>query len=131
MSESSLFCCGSIEPYRPAYLQHQSKFTKFMAWAAYPKTCIDGEKDKVDLDDLKPQFVIQLVRQVNYGAIEWKKFFAATPSQDGTSHDFVEVSEADLIRANFQKLNSSVLLPNPPIMVKCHATSANTLYLQI
>ncbi|KAL8387092.1 hypothetical protein RB595_010163 [Gaeumannomyces hyphopodioides] len=108
MSDSPLLCCGSIKPYRPMYLLHQSKFTNFMAWATYPKACpaASGEADKVDLDELKPPFVIQLVRQVNYGPMESKRFFASLGHQEGKGQEFVEVSENDLIQANFQKLNS-------------------------
>jgi len=114
MSDSALFCCGSVKPYRPAYLQHQAKFTSFMAWAAYPRVSAPGnaETDQVDLNGLKTPFVVQLVRQVNYGPIESKRFFASPAGgQEEGAQEFVEVSEEDLLRANFQKLNSSVPAP--------------------
>ncbi|KAK8055651.1 hypothetical protein PG993_000878 [Apiospora rasikravindrae] len=50
-----------------------------------------------------PPFAVQLVRQVNYGPLESKRYFA--PSSASLS-EFVEVAEDDLIQANFQKLNS-------------------------
>ncbi|TPX14569.1 uncharacterized protein E0L32_005261 [Thyridium curvatum] len=96
---STLFCCGEIRPYRPQYLQHEAKFTRFMAWAAYPKD-VTSEKAEVNLAELNPSFAVQLVRQVNYGALESKRYFI--PHDDG----FMEISENDLIQANFQKLNS-------------------------
>ncbi|KAI8416622.1 hypothetical protein FOFC_02935, partial [Fusarium oxysporum] len=45
----------------------------------------------------------QLVRQVNYGPLESKRYFIPT---DGTESDFVEVIENDLIQAKFQKVNT-------------------------
>ncbi|KAK8088429.1 MFS multidrug transporter [Apiospora hydei] len=50
-----------------------------------------------------PPFAIQLVRQVNYGSLESKRYFAPTSASPS---EFVEVAEDDLIQANFQKLNS-------------------------
>ncbi|SPO05484.1 uncharacterized protein DNG_08171 [Cephalotrichum gorgonifer] len=101
---SSLLCCASTEAYRPQYLQHQAKFTAFMDWAQFPKACAtkDGGGQETDLEALGTPYIVQLVRQVNYGPLESKRYFA---SVKGTS-DFIEVTEDDLIRANFQKLNS-------------------------
>ena len=116
MSESPIFCCESVKPYRPAHLLHEAKFTSFMEWAKFPRTSERAtvEGGKVDLVELKPPYVIQLVRQINYGAIEAKRFFVPVGVQDGQVQDFSEVSEEDLIRANFQKLNSSVSISTPP-----------------
>ncbi|KAJ9144229.1 hypothetical protein NKR23_g6238 [Pleurostoma richardsiae] len=50
-----------------------------------------------------PPFAVQLVRQVNYGPLESKRYFIPT---EGEENEFVEVVEDELIRANFQKLNS-------------------------
>ncbi|KAI1635291.1 hypothetical protein F4809DRAFT_614630 [Biscogniauxia mediterranea] len=99
---SVLFCCDSIKPYRPQYISHEEKFTTFMKWASYPKE-VPPNEDKVSLDELKTPFVIQLVRQVNYGSLESRRYFARVKDQD---EDFVEVDEDALIQANFQKLNS-------------------------
>jgi len=103
---SSIFCCNSIKPYRPARLLHEDKFTAFAAWAEFPKesspSTTDGDK-KIDLVALKPPYAIQLVRQVNYGPLESKRYFI--PQEDGDDR-FVEVTEDDLIQANFKKLNS-------------------------
>jgi hypothetical protein len=101
---SSIFCCESAKPYRPQYLEHQAKFTTFLAWARFPRTAApsSGGDQKVDLIELKAPFAIQLVRQVNYGPLESKRYFIPV---DGTD-EFIEVVEGDLIEANFQKLNS-------------------------
>ncbi|KAI1491210.1 hypothetical protein F5X96DRAFT_668928 [Biscogniauxia mediterranea] len=99
---SVLFCCDSIKPYRPQYISHEGKFTTFMKWASYPKE-VPPREDKVSLDELKTPFVIQLVRQVNYGSLESRRYFARVEDQD---EDFVEVDEDALIQANFQKLNA-------------------------
>lgn len=98
---SALFCCSSIQGYRPQRLQHEDKFTKFMAWANFPTTS-SPSCEGTDLNALSTPFVVQLVRQVNYGPLESKRYFAFVSGSEG----FVEVVEDDLIRANFQKLNS-------------------------
>jgi hypothetical protein len=68
-----------------------------MSWGR--DNCAPAQKTDEDLD--KAQYVIQLVRQVNYGPIEFKRYFAR---MEGTA--FVEVSERDLIAGNFKKLNT-------------------------
>lgn len=101
---STLFCCDHARPYRPQTLQHEAKFRRFLAWAKFPKSSTKAEDSAaVDLVKLGSPFVIQLVRQVNYGPLESKRYFA---SVEGQSEDFLEVDEKDLIQANFQKLNS-------------------------
>ena len=105
---STLFCCASAAGYRPQYLQHQQKFTTFINWASFPRAASPkGDGEATDLSILGTPYVVQLVRQVNYGPLESKRYFAFCNS----SNNFVEVVEDDLIRANFQKLNSYVPLP--------------------
>jgi hypothetical protein len=53
---------------------------------------------------LKPPYAIQVVRQVNYGPLESKRYFI--PVKTEGKDEFVELVEDDLIQANFQKLNS-------------------------
>jgi hypothetical protein len=102
---SSLFCCESIKPYRPQYLLHQQKFSSFIDWASYPRdaSLCGGEVGMASFAELDPPFAVQLVRQVNYGPLESKRYFI--PAKNG-ENVFVEVVEDDLIQANFQKLNS-------------------------
>ncbi|KAI1865505.1 hypothetical protein JX265_006348 [Neoarthrinium moseri] len=99
---SSLFCCGSIQPFRPQYLIHQSKFTTFLDWSAFPKTS-SLQREVNNLDDIKPECVIQLVRQVNYGPLESTRYFVKV---DNREEPFIEIVEKDLVNANFEKLNS-------------------------
>ncbi len=101
----SLFCCSSIKPYRPQHLLHQTKFTAFLAWAKFPRTAAPntGGDGKVDMTELKPEFAVQLVQQVNYGPLESKRYFVSVEGKDA---EFIEVVENDIIQANFQKLNS-------------------------
>ena len=47
---------------------------------------------KVDLTELNPPFAVQLVRQVNYGPLESKRYFIPAGDEDA----FVEVAEDDL-----------------------------------
>ncbi|KAI1117864.1 hypothetical protein F5Y14DRAFT_326889 [Nemania sp. NC0429] len=100
---SSLFCCAGIKPYKPSYLQHQSKFADFTTWAQFPKESARSN-DEIDLDEMRPEFVVQLVRQVNYGPLEATRYFAKT--NDHARERFVEIGEQALIQANFKKLNS-------------------------
>ncbi|KAI5918568.1 hypothetical protein F4810DRAFT_569165 [Camillea tinctor] len=99
---ATLFCCSSIEPFKPKYITHQSMFTTFMQWASYPKE-VPPKEASVSLEDLGTPYVIQLVRQVNYGRQESTRYFAKVQDQ---GEDFVEVNEDALIQANFQKLNA-------------------------
>jgi hypothetical protein len=102
---ASLFCCSSTEHYRYQRLEHETKFTAFQTWAAFPKASSvrTGDDDANPLIDLQPEYAVQLVQQVNYGPLESKRYFIATGGQD---EPFVEVTEDDLVEANFQKLNS-------------------------
>ncbi|KAK0652377.1 hypothetical protein B0T16DRAFT_454749 [Cercophora newfieldiana] len=105
---SSLFCCSFVRPFRPVHLNHEDKFRAFMAWAEFPKesspaTGQDVDTVRADLGSSKPPFAVQLVRQVNYGPLESKRYFVPVKDED---NEFVEIGENDLIQANFQKLNS-------------------------
>ncbi|KAH6839463.1 hypothetical protein B0I37DRAFT_449387 [Chaetomium sp. MPI-CAGE-AT-0009] len=104
---SPLFCCGSLQPYRAIHLDHEDKFRAFMAWAEFPtdsSPSTDDGAEKIDLNELTPAYAIQLVRQVNYGPIESKRYFI--PVWKGRANEFLEVVEDDLLQANFLKLNT-------------------------
>lgn len=100
----SLFCCDSIKPYRPQALSHEPKFVQFMNWTKSNTTEAAPPTGSVDLVEMAPDFAVQLVRQVNFGPLESKRYFVRTEAEK-----FIEVSEGDLIQANFQKLNSCVV----------------------
>ncbi|KAF7511982.1 hypothetical protein GJ744_002695 [Endocarpon pusillum] len=103
----SLFCCSNVQPYRPRPLQHEAMFRTFIQWAALPResesqpSANDGNK----LAGLDSPYVIQLVKQISYGALESKRYFALARTGNA-DQAFVEVTEADLIEANYGKLNS-------------------------
>jgi hypothetical protein len=71
-------------------------------WATFPKT-VSPSQEALNLVDPKTPYAVQLVRQINYGPLESKRYFI--PSED-KDEAFVEVTEKDLLTANFQKLNS-------------------------
>lgn len=102
---ASLFCCDSIKPYRPQVLSHEPKFVQFMNWTK-STTDVAPPTGSVDLVELSPEFAVQLVRQVNFGPLESKRYFVRTEGEK-----FTEVSESNLIQANFQKLNACVTFP--------------------
>lgn len=99
---SALFCCSAIKPYRPSPLDHETKFGTFMRWAEISQNS-DGSGLPVDssLVNSAP-YVVQFVKQVNYGPQESIRYFA--PASIGLG--FVEVIEDDLLKWGFEKLNS-------------------------
>lgn len=101
---AACFCCDSIQPYRNQRLDHEPKFTSFMEWASGSGPSASGDtQSSHDLNEMDPPFAVQLVRQVNFGPLESKRYFVPV-SKDLEA--FVEITEDDLIAANFQKLNS-------------------------
>lgn len=98
---SPIFCCAAIRPFRPQHLSHESKFISFVTWAAFPRESTLG--DVLNVDIANAPFAMQLVRQVNYGPLESKRYFIP---REGTGNAFDEVDEEDLVQANFQKLNT-------------------------
>jgi hypothetical protein len=103
----SLFCCSNVQPYRPQPLRHEAKFHSFIQWAAFPReseaqpSTNEGNK----LAGLDYPYVIQLVKQINYGSLESKRYFALAKAGNA-DQAFVEGTEADLIEANYEELNS-------------------------
>lgn len=97
---TTIFCCSSVSPYRPQPLDHEAKFTAFTRWALLQKVSHLSDDSSPIVDNAR--YVVQLVRQINYGPQESVRYFA--PASDGTN--FVEATENDLIKSNFEKLNS-------------------------
>lgn len=109
LTMSSIFCCSSPSPYRPAHLTHEAKFDPFIAWAKRSESLPNANSASVFQDsDNMPPYAVQFVRQVNYGAIEAKRYFVPSPEAGGDQVGFLEITEQDLITWNFQKLNSYV-----------------------
>jgi len=65
----------------------------------------DGTKGTGIPSDDSSAYAVQVVRQVNFGPLESKRYFLATKDLDG-GVDFHEVTEGDLIEANYEKLNA-------------------------
>lgn len=88
-------------------LKYEAQFRAFIQWAAFPReSAIQHSADESNkLAVLDKPYVIQLVKQVNYGALESKRYFVAIEAEDA-EQPFIEATEADLIEANFQKLNA-------------------------
>lgn len=109
---SSIFCCFNIQPYRPRRLDHEQKFQKIMDWATFPRSSsIDQEHDDhtKTISQLSASYAVQIVRQVNFGPVESKRYFIAVA--DNADGPFIEVTETDLKDANYEKLNSYVPFP--------------------
>jgi hypothetical protein len=93
---SSIFCCSNTQPFKNRTLTHEQKFRAFMSWAKYPtESSITDE-----LEASRVTHAIQLVKQVNYGPLESKRYFVQC------DEEWIEVSEKWLIDANFEKLNT-------------------------
>ena len=112
---ASIFCCPGIKPYRPQSIDQELKFTRFMAWAGFPKTSVVETQEPNDTMASQPTHVIQVVQQVNYGPLESKRYFAAVEQKE---EPFVEVTERGLIEANYAKVNSCVLYFATPFSTK-------------
>jgi hypothetical protein len=107
---ATLFCCGNIQPYRPGRVDHELKFKSFLEGAHFPRsaTVYDLTDDNSGLQsppDNEWQHAIQLVQQVNFGALESKRYFVPRTTQDSNA-GFQEITERGLIEANFAKVNS-------------------------
>jgi hypothetical protein len=104
---TAVFCCPSgPKPYRPQILNHEPKFEAFLRWMpAAQEASTDGTTEgKRILSDDSSTYAIQVVRQVNYGPLESKRYFVSGDGGRGTN--FCEITEGDLIEANFEKLNA-------------------------
>ncbi|KAM0260043.1 hypothetical protein ACHAQJ_002967 [Trichoderma viride] len=93
-----LFCCPSIKPYRPRRLDHEEKFDRFMQWAKFASS--NPSEGYLLITD--SQYAVQLVKQVNFGSQESIRYFI--PASNGI--EYVEITESNLLEANFKKLNS-------------------------
>lgn len=74
-------------------IDHDQKFKTFVEWAAFPKEAgVGGEAQ--GLANLGNPHVFQLVKQVNYGAVESRRYFARTEGGNGEV-TYLEVTESD------------------------------------
>ena len=100
---SVLFCCESFEAYKPRVLDHEAKFRSFMTWARAVNENSQIGSPVGSFEELSPLYAIQLVSQINFGPLESKRYFIPSNAMEST---YNEITESDLIKANFQKLNS-------------------------
>lgn len=99
----SIFCCSSISPCRQQRLDHEAKFDAFVQWGSHQTTIARG--DGTSLVKSAP-YAIQLVRQVNYGPLESIRYFVPASNDS----DFAEATEDDLLKLNFDKVNSYLII---------------------
>ncbi|PVH81612.1 hypothetical protein DL98DRAFT_354525, partial [Cadophora sp. DSE1049] len=103
---SEIFCCPSLKPYKPKNVDHEPKFSTFMKWASIPASTTSNTVSDTAVPLLDSStYVVQIVRQKNFGALEWKRYFKSVGAS-GAKGDFLEITEQDIIDANFEKLNS-------------------------
>lgn len=102
-----VFCCTQIEPFKSKRIDSEENFTAFLNWAQSSQALSthDYSDDVKTALDLNATYVIQLVQQINYGPQDSKRYFLSLKSHTLQSC-FLEVTERDLIEANFQKLNA-------------------------
>ncbi|KFZ00470.1 hypothetical protein V500_01053 [Pseudogymnoascus sp. VKM F-4518 (FW-2643)] len=104
--EDNVFCCSNLQPYRPKTLDLEPKFIDFISWAKWASlgtSCAAGKPSDTQGATEHYPYAVQLVRQVNYGPLESKRYFVP---EDNSARDFVEVTADDLVDANFEKVNS-------------------------
>jgi hypothetical protein len=85
-------------------LDHEQKFKDFIAWAEFPKeSTTPSDGDGSIMEEHSPSYAVQFVRQINYGALEGKRYFIPV---EGKDEAYLEITENDLVQANYKKLNS-------------------------
>ena len=107
------FCCDNVQPYPcPSRTDHDEKFNPFIK-VALDTTATDFISSTTGSSGSEPSaaqypYVIRFVKQVNYGPVESKRFFAPGTSTNSSGSEgirYVELLEEDLITANFTKVN--------------------------
>lgn len=109
-----IFCCANAKPYpRPIKIDKDHIFVRFISAAGQMKSSIDLQKGEHDASmcsrilSAQGTFVVQLVRQINYGPIESTRYFVEDPTAPRTIQPhYIELMEKDLLEANYTKVNS-------------------------
>jgi len=106
-----VFCCSEIAPCNARIIDREASFKLFVNWAnSLNETSKISSGFTPDISwDSDSTYVIQVARQVNFGALEWKRYFVIVTALVGTS-TFFEVKEQDLIDAEYSKVNAYVFL---------------------
>ncbi|RFU29560.1 hypothetical protein B7463_g6779, partial [Scytalidium lignicola] len=102
----SIFCCSSIKPYRPRQLDYGSRFEAFMKWSLAQ----NGSPTNSTPPEKLNSYVVQIVRQTNFGPLESKRYFVEIKEENEVT-SFRAVREEDLLEANYEKLNSVIQNP--------------------
>lgn len=104
---AEIFCCSQISPYRPTILDHEAKFRDFIRWERLISDTPENITSSCPSALLgnSSAYAMQVVRQVNYGPVKWKRYFGSNGVEQGGSA-YKEVVEQDLIEANYEKLNT-------------------------
>jgi hypothetical protein len=92
---SAIFCCSDVRPYKNSRPSHETNFQYFLSWGSFHK-----ESSVLDISNIEPvdyAYVVQVVRQVNFGPLEGKRYFITTT---GEPAQFVEIDEKWLIDAS-------------------------------
>ncbi len=82
---NDLWCCAHREPYKVRRTDHDDKFKAFIKWTSGSATT----------SSLGTNFVIQFVKNVNFGGVIAKRCFAF----DKTTGAFQEVAESSTMRS--------------------------------
>jgi hypothetical protein len=80
-----LWCCAHLQPYKARRTDHDAKFEAFVDWT----------KCGAETSALCTNFVIQFVKNVNFGSVVAKRCFAF----DRVTGAFNEVSESSKMRS--------------------------------
>ena len=102
--EDNVFCCSYLQPYRSETLDREAKSTDFISWAKRASLSTSSATGNTTPcgTELYP-YAVEVVRQVNYGPLESKRYFVP---ENSPGRDFVEVTADDLVDADFEKMNS-------------------------
>lgn len=105
-----VFCCSQITPFKARRIDREEKFRSFIDWAkSLSEVSSNPAESTPEISwDSTSTYVIQATRQINYGALEWRRYFVTVTKLGGTS-TFHEVKEQDIIDANYTKVNSYVI----------------------
>ncbi|KAG8863178.1 hypothetical protein FRB96_009360 [Tulasnella sp. 330] len=102
-----IFCSSSVTPCRLTRTDHEAKFSAFLN--AISSDFIQSSESTLGSSGAKlidKPFAVQIVRQVNFGRPEWKRCLVPNQGQ-GESEGFAEVTERELIDANFKTVESN------------------------
>ncbi|KAI0789185.1 hypothetical protein C8Q75DRAFT_766887 [Abortiporus biennis] len=75
---STLFCCTAREQYKPRTVVHELTLNSFVGWSKFPKQSI-CESDELNQN---VDYVIELLRQIDFGPEESRRYFLVMKGPD-------------------------------------------------